>query len=220
MHRSKTGVLLIASALTLAACSGTTNGTAADPTDVPASPSTTPTTPATTTTLAADTEPIDVIGYAVEEVLNAGSYALEVVVELEVKGDITETELEGWVDGSDRELTMTVGRESVTTRVIDGIATVERDGVITEVPLQEVGDSPSLEILNELNQAVFVSDTEITGALNASALKASGFDVNGTAIVTVYLTVEGSLAGYTMIGNNGSWAVDVRFFDIGQSFDG
>ena len=213
--------LLIVLALSVPACTTDaiqTDTTDAIQTDKGPSGEPPPEAESTTTTIAADPEPTEVIQHAVDEVLNAGSYAFKVTVGLAVNGEMTETELEGWVDGSDRELTMKAGENQVTTRVIDGLATIERDGDVTEVPLREVGDSPSLDILNELTQVSFASATEITGTLNASALKASGFDINGAAKVIVTLTEDGSLAGYTITGNNNNWTVAAQFFDIGQSF--
>jgi hypothetical protein len=214
--RSPTIVMLLALALFGAACSGGDDGS--ESTTTAGSTDTTSAAQSTTTTVAEDLDPSDVITLAVDELLDAGSYAFDATIEVTLQGDTAESELEGWVDGADRELTLKLGGEQVTTRVIDGVATVERDGETIEVPLAEAGNAPSLEILKGLRQIESESDNEITGALDAAALGASGFDVNGTAIVTVTLSADGSLSGYTMIAKNGSWSVEARFFDVGESF--
>ncbi len=154
---------------------------------------------------------------AVNSLLDAASYAFDTSIELNVQGTVIETEIEGWVDGPDRQLTLKIDGNEVTTTVKDGVAIVERDGETTEVPLGEASDAPSLEILASLRNPGFDGD-EITASLNSSELKDAGFEVNGAANVVVRLHEDGSLAGYTISGGNGSWTIATTFFDIGASF--
>jgi len=154
---------------------------------------------------------------AVNSLLDAASYAFEASIELDVQGTVIETEIEGWVDGPDRQLTLKAGGNEVTTTVKDGVAIVERDGETTEVPLEEASDAPSLEILASLRNPVFDGD-EITASLNSSELKDAGFEVDGAANVTVRLHEDGSLAGYTIGDSDGLWTIATTFFDIGGSF--
>ncbi len=154
---------------------------------------------------------------AVNSLLDAASYAFEASIELDVQGTVIETEIEGWVDGPDRQLTLKIDGNEVTTTVKGGVAVVERGGETTEVPLEEASDAPSLEILASLRNPGFDGD-EITGSLNSSELKDAGFEVNGAANVVVRLHEDGSLAGYTISGGNGSWTIATTFFDIGASF--
>jgi len=156
---------------------------------------------------------------AVHSLLDAASYAFAASIQLNVQGTAIETEIEGWVDGPDRQLTLKADGNEVTTTVKDGVAIVERDGETTEVPLEEASDAPSLEILASLRNPGFDGD-EITGSLNSSELKDAGFEVNGVANVVVRLHEDGSLAGYTISGGDGSWTIATTFFDIGASFSG
>ena len=127
---------------------------------------------------------------AVNSLLDAASYAFAASVELNVQGTAIETEIEGWVDGPDRQLTLKADGNEVTTTVKDGVAIVERDGETTEVPLEEASDAPSLEILASLRNPGF-DGVEITGSLNSSELKDAGFEVNGAANVVVRLHEDG-----------------------------
>lgn len=158
----------------------------------------------------------EVLAGAIEALTEAGSYAFEAKILISLQGEPTEIELKGWVDGSDRELVMTINRESVTTRVIDGIATVERDGETVEVALEEAGESPSIEILASIQNPTFESDTTITGKLNASDLAGTNYDVNGSASITVTIGDNGVLAGYSIAANNDSWSVGATFTDVGD----
>ncbi|MCH7583448.1 MAG: hypothetical protein IIC72_12560 [Acidobacteria bacterium] len=164
----------------------------------------------------AEASAADVLANSVDEIVEAGSYAFEAKIQLSLQGQPTEIELEGWVDGSDRELVMKIDRQSVTTRVIDGLATVERDGETVEVPLTEAGSAPSILILKSIQNPTFETDNKITGKLNAADLVASDFDVKGSAIITVSITADGTLTGYSIQSNNDSWTVDVTFSDIGE----
>lgn len=180
---------------------------------------------ATTSTSSPDssitsTEPLraaEALDSAVNALLDADSYAFQVSVEITVQGTVVHTEIVGWVDGRDRELTLKAEGDEVTTRVIDGVATVERDGDSIEVPLQEASDAPSLEILTALRDPRFDGD-EVTGSLISSDLKEVGFDVKGAANVVAYLDESGWLAGYVITGNNKSWTIATTFSDVGTSF--
>jgi hypothetical protein len=154
---------------------------------------------------------------AVGALLDSGSYAFE--IDIVLVGDQTiESTLRGWVDGPDRELRLAVGNATIVTRVIDGVATVEQDGTISEVPVQEADAAPSLGILRSLDEVVLMSPTEIMGALDASVLERAGFGTTGGADVVVYLTNAGVLAGYRIQTSNGSWTIDARFSDVGRDF--
>jgi len=180
------------------------------------SPSTTRATVVTTTAQRGANAAVD---QAVAALLDAGSYAFEIAIVL--VGDQTiESVLSGWVDGPDRELHLEVGDAAVVTRVIDGVATVERDGTVTEIPLQEADEGPSLGILRSLDEVVSMSSTEIVGFLDASVLDRAGFGTTGGADVVLYLTDEGVLAGYRIQTSNGSWTIDARFTDVGADSAG
>lgn len=158
----------------------------------------------------------DVITDAVDALVEAGTYAFEAKLLVTIQGQPTEIELEGWVDGSDRELVMKIDRQSVVTRVIDGVATVERDGETVEVPLEEAGAPPSILILKSIQSPTFGADDTITGKLNASDLAATEYDVNGSATIEITVASNGNLAGYSILSNNDSWKIDVTFSDIGE----
>ena len=162
------------------------------------------------------TTAVEVVAHGVDALVEAASYTFEATISLSTKGEQTEVELEGWVDGSDRELVMTIDRQSVTTRVIAGIATVERDGETVEIPLKEAGDAPSILILKSIQDPTFATDATITGKLNASALANTDYEVNGSAQIAVMVDSDGNLVGYVIRSNNESWSVDVKFSEIGK----
>ena len=154
------------------------------------------------------------VSEAIDALAESGVYGFEATITLTIEGEAVEVELEGWVDGEDRELVSRVGTDEVITRVVGGVATIERDGQITEVPLAEADDAPSIEILKMLQQPKLVSATEVTGKLSAADLRASGFDLKGAANVTIYLASDLSLSGYRIEANNEALVVDVSFTDI------
>jgi len=207
--------LVVALVIAATACSGssTTQTTIAEPESTLGS-GTSDTISSTTVVTLSAAEALDA---AVHSLLDAASYAFAASIELKVQGTAIETEIEGWVDGPDRQLTLKADGSDVTTTVKDGVAIVERDGETTEVPLEEASDAPSLEILASLRNPGFDGD-EITGSLNSSELKDAGFEVNGVANVVVRLHEDGSLASYTISGGDGSWTIATTFFDIGASF--
>lgn len=172
--------------------------------------------PTSTESERADRTAAQALDEAVDALIDVGSYAFEAKLLVSIQDEPTEVELEGWVNGSDRELTMTINRESVTTRVIDGVATVERDGETVEVALEEAGEPPSILILKSTQNPTFEDPAMIVGKLNSSDLASSNFDVNGAATVEVRLDDDGNLAGYTIVANNESWSVEVKLFDIGE----
>ena len=214
--------LLVAVVMTATACSGSSiaqtavvesESTLASGTDSEVTSTSAANSSTTVRTLSA----AEALDAAVHSLLDAESYAFEASIELDVQGTAIETEIEGWVDGPDRQLTLKADGNEVTTTVKDGVAIVERDGETTEVPLEEASDAPSLEILASLHNPRFDGD-EITGSLNSSELKDAGFEVDGVANVVVRLHEDGSLAGYTISDNDGSWTIATTFFDIGGSF--
>lgn len=207
-------VAVTALALMIGGCTSTPTADTETSTASTAAPETTAPTEQMSTE--AEASAADVLANSVDEIVEAGSYAFEAKIQLSLQGQPTEIELEGWVDGSDRELVMKIDRQSVTTRVIDGLATVERDGETVEVPLTEAGSAPSILILKSIQNPTFETDNKITGKLNAADLVASDFDVKGSAIITVSITADGTLTGYSIQSNNDSWTVDVTFSDIGE----
>ena len=214
--------LLVAVVMTATACSGSSiaQTTVVEPESTLVSgtdsavTSTSDTNSSTTVGTLSAAEALDA---AVHSLLDAASYAFAASIELNVQGTAIETEIEGWVDGPDRQLTLKIDGNEVTTTVKDGVAIVERGGETTEVPLEQASDAPSLEILASLRNPRFDGD-EITGSLNSSELKDAGFEVDGVANVVVRLHEDGSLAGYTISDNDGSWTIATTFFDIGGSF--
>ena len=214
--------LLVAVVMTATACSGSSiaQTTIVEPESTLVSGTdseVTSTSAANSSTTVGTLSAAEALDAAVHSLLDASSYAFAASIELNVQGTVIETEIEGWVDGPDRQLTLKIDGNEVTTTVKDGVAIVERDGETTEVPLEEASDAPSLEILASLRNPSFDGD-EITGSLNSSELKDAGFEVNGAANVVVRLHEDGSLAGYTISGGNGSWTIATTFFDIGASF--
>lgn len=207
-------VAVTALALMIGGCTSTPTADTETSTASTAAPETTAPTEQMSTE--AEASAADVLANSVDEIVEAGSYAFEAKIQLSLQGQPMEIELEGWVDGSDRELVMKIDRQSVTTRVIDGLATVERDGETVEVPLTEAGSAPSILILKSIQNPTFETDNKITGKLNAADLVASDFDVKGSAIITVSITADGTLTGYSIQSNNDSWTVDVTFSDIGE----
>jgi len=214
--------LVVALVMTATACSGSstaqTTVVEAESTLVSGTNNAvTSTSDANSSTTAGTVSAAEALDAAVNSLLDAASYAFAATIELNVQGTAIETQIEGWVDGPDRQLTLKIDGNEVTTTVKDGVAIVERDGETTEVPLEEASDAPSLEILASLRNPRFDGD-EITGHLTSSELKDAGFEVNGAADVVVRLYEDGSLAGYTISGGNGSWTIATTFFDIGASF--
>ncbi len=217
------GAAAIALLASATACGGTTlSADQASSTAVQASTTTASISSGPATTVAAsatsDAQQIDAasaVGGAVEALVAADGYQFEAMITIVHQGETVEIELEGWVDGSDRELAMRAGGNEVITRVIDGIATVEHDGEVIEVPLEEAGTPPSIEILKSIQRAKYVSQTKVAGRLNASDLKASGFDAVGAAEVVVYLGPDNSLIGYDLELTSGGWSAEVRFAPLG-----
>jgi len=62
------------------------------------------------------------------------------------------------------------------------------------------------------------SGESLPGARAECRFPDADFEVNGAANVEVRLDEDGSLAGYTITGNSGSWTIATTFFDIGASF--
>lgn len=150
---------------------------------------------------------------AVTELIEADSYRFDVTVSIATRDSVAEVALEGWVDGADRELVMRTGSEQVTTRVIDGLATVERQGETVEVPLESATTAPSLNVLTAITNISWAPGNTIRGALSASALEELGFDVTGAATVTATLR-RGSLARYILAAADDSWTIRTNFTNI------
>lgn len=204
-------LILSAVSLTLVAC-GASDGSPGGATAVAAvTTSSKPTATSSTSVL----DPKAAVAQAVDTFQGVGRYRLEARLVVSIREEPTVFEIVGWVDGQDRELVLTGGGNEVITRVVDGTATVERDGVVSEVPLKQAEEAPSIEILLVLRSLAFTSAAgEVTGTLTAAALEASGFDVDGVADVTVRLGGDLGVAGYTMTGRNSSWSVEVRFLRL------
>ena len=170
-------------------------------------------TESTSTTLQQALTPEERVAAAVDTLAESGQYSFEADVTLTVEGTKIDTELEGWVDGDDRQITLKADGSEVTTTVIDGVATVERDGEVTVVALTQASDAPSLEILTFMRNMTFSSGA-VTGKLSASDLSELGYEVNGSAAATVFITADGTLSGYELSGTNDAWAISVMFSDL------
>lgn len=211
----RSSYIVAALVLVLASCGGETTSIESPSVSSPS------VTTATTTAIPISTTPLsfaEALDAAVSDLIEADSYGFEVTVTLATQGTEVETEIEGWVEGADRELVLRAGSSEVITRVLNGVATVERDGETIEVPLEEASDAPSLEILRSVRDVTSTTSGEGTGSLSASDLKNLGFDIKGSAEITLRLTPSGSLASYLLTGNNGAWSVETRFFGIGDTF--
>ena len=205
--------ILVAVLLIATACNGSNDAAETTPAPEPGSE----VTQAAAADVTADADnPVD---EAVSSILEVGSYAFGAKVSLTVSSDSVESELTGWVDGDDRELLLQSAGESVLTRVVDGVASVDRDGVVTEIPLLEASEAPSLTILSGIEDLVkTINPGEYRGSLTTEALRASGFDDATPVKVTILLTDDGQLAGYLLESLDGAWTADVKFEDIGESF--
>ena len=152
---------------------------------------------------------------AVDELIEANSYRFEVTVSIATQDSIVEVELEGWVDGPDRELVLRTDSGEVTTRVTDGLATVERQGETIEVPLESASTAPSLHVLTAITDIAWAPGNTIQGKLSAIALEELGFDVIGAATVTATLR-HGSLTRYTLTADDEAWTIRTNFTDINE----
>ncbi len=137
--------LVVALVMTATACSGSsiTQTTVVEPESTLVSGTdraVTSTSDATSSTTVGALSAAEALDAAVHSLLDAASYAFAASIELNVQGTAIETEIEGWVDGPDRQLTLKIDGNEVTTTVKDGVAIVERDGETTEVPLEEASD--------------------------------------------------------------------------------
>jgi hypothetical protein len=97
--------------------------------------------------------------------------------------------------------------------VIDGLATVERQGETIEVPLESAAGAPSLNVLTAITDITWAPGNTIQGKLSAGRLEELGFDVTGAARVTATL-VGGSLARYTLTADDEAWTIRTNFTDI------
>ena len=177
-------------------------------------------TTASTTTLFEPATPSEALEFAESQLITAGSYAFEVRIELKVKSETVEIAIEGWVDGADRLVQVRRNGSETITRVTGGIATIEEDDQVSGILMAEAESAPSLDILGEVEDAVFSPETGITGRLKAPALRSLDLDLSGNGTVIVELSDSGALAGYLAEGNNGQWTVVARFFDLGETFAG
>ena len=206
---------IVTAAMIIAACGGTP--TAESPTVATATTAVTPidTNSATTATATPPTA-AEAIEAAVDALLDAGSYAFEAEILVSSRGDDTEVTIEGWVDGADRQLVTTLDEQSVTTLVIAGIATVDTDGEVVEVPLEEAGNAPSILVLSAIQNPVFEDESTISGKLNSSALASADYEVSGSAEIRVTFGQDGHLSGYSIAAKNNSWSIEVAFTKIGE----
>jgi hypothetical protein len=203
------GLVFVSLALLAASCSTST------PTVTNVAPS------STTTTVGVAESPDDTGGdrtiaklqSAVDELIEANSYRFEVTVSIATQDSIVEVELEGWVDGPDRELVLRTDSGEVTTRVTDGLATVERQGETIEVPLESASTAPSLHVLTAITDITWAPGNTIQGKLSAVALGELGFDVIGAATVTATLR-HGSLTRYTLTADDEAWTIRTNFTDL------
>ncbi len=210
VRMSRLGLALASLVLLSSSCSRSTPTV----TDIAASPTTTSAVVAREVLDDSDLDQIAVkLQSAVDELIEADSYRFEVVVAIATQDSILEVELEGWIDGADRELVLRTDSGEVTTRVIDGLATVERQGETIEVPLESAASAPSLNVLTAITDITWAPGNTIQGSLSAAQLEELGFDVTGAARVTATL-VGGSLARYTLTADDEAWTIRTNFTNI------
>lgn len=158
------------------------------------------------------------IDQAVDMLAAADSYAYEVTVLISTGGQTAQTALEGWVQGDDRQLILRADSGEVVTRVINGVATVSRDGQTVEVPLTQASDAPSLDVLRGLSGVSEGAFGSLIADLPVSELAKLGFEVNSSASVVVSLAADGSLASYVLNSADGTWSITTHFSDVGGTF--
>ena len=151
---------------------------------------------------------------ALNGLIEAGAYRFEVDVSLSTGSSVAEIEIDGWVDGADRELILRTALGEVITRVIDGVATVERYGETVTVPLESASTEPSLEVLTKMTDVSYAPGDTILGRLSESALRDVGFEVSGSARVAAVVDDE-FLIHYTITADNDAWSISTYFSDIG-----
>lgn len=151
---------------------------------------------------------------AVDRLVEAGSYRFRADVSLRVGGERTELEITGWVDGDDRELVLRDGDSFSATRVVAGVATVERNGTVTEIPLEAAATAPSLDILTRIRNVTYAPGNTLRGSLSAQALAEVGFEVDGSAQVSA-VVVNGELLEYTITATNDAWSITSVFSEVG-----
>lgn len=184
-------------------------------------PATTATAAGATTSTPATQPPTvevsDVLTTAVERALAAGSYRFQAEVEALVGDKEIQASLSGWVDQGDRLLVTRIGDIEISTSVLDGVATVTSPDGAREVPLSEADQGPSLQILLALDEVTVGSDGVITGYLSPDQIAELGMveEAADGADVTIRITPDGDLAGYTMTDRRGRWTIDATFDTFG-----
>lgn len=175
--------------------------------------------PAATVQPAAETvTAVERIDLAVDMLASEYSYAFQVTILISTGGQTAETALVGWVQGDDRQLILRADSGEVVTNVIDGVATVTRDGQTVEVPLGQASEAPSLDVLRGLSDVAEAAFGSLVADLSAFELAELGFEVNGSAGVVVTLAADGSLTSYALAAADGTWSVTTNFSDVGGTF--
>ena len=68
-------------------------------------------------------------------------------------------------------------------------------------------------------QHAIVRNIEVIGEATkklSSDLTEANHDVNGSADITVLISDDGVLAGYSIMANNDSWSVEATFHNVGD----
>ncbi len=145
----------------------------------------------------------------------ASAYAFEATVNLyPASGEVT-VRLSGWVDGSDRELVVTAGDQTVKTLVLDGVATVVGPNGTSEIPLSEAPTGPSLGLLGMV-QVTEEGPGMVRGLLPAAAVPDLGQGASDPMDAEITIFYEDVITGYRLADPGNSWSVEVTFQGVGE----
>ena len=150
----------------------------------------------------------------VDELASATYYEFVTTLTLNTGSGQRTLELQGWVSGNDRELIFDNGTTKVITRVQNYIATVERDGQVSEVPLSSAESAPSLGLLTAATDLTEIPVGDLEGRLSLAALEEHGYELaSSDADLTITLLGD-TLRGYQITSDDGDWTVTTRFDNI------
>ncbi len=145
----------------------------------------------------------------------ASAYAFEATVNLyPASGEVT-VELSGWVDGSDRELVVTAGDQTVKTLVLGGVATVVGPNGTSEIPLSEAPTGPSLGLLGMV-QVTEEGPGMVRGLLPAAAVPDLGQGASDPVDAEITIFYDDVITGYRLADPGNSWTVEVSFQGVGE----
>lgn len=159
--------------------------------------------------------PEELFRAAAERSGQAASYRFDGQFRLRTGSKSAELRLVGWVDGSDRELIVQAGGETLsTTRVIDAVATFDDGSGPREIAIEEAGAAPGFDLLEQV-ELVRITETEVEGHVSAEALAGFGLDDEAPKDGQVIVRYSRYIDGYTMWDPNGAWEIVVTFADFG-----